>query len=155
ERALQELEAEWTTSMELADTLQRVHQVPFRIGHSFASMIVSHAREHDIAPRDFPYDVAQRLYGEAARKYEWADTELPLDELNFRATLSPTDMVRTRVGTGGPQPDEGRRMRQAAQERLGRDEQWLKERADAIAQADARLDEAFEALLAQGASGAN
>src|SRR5690606_41821468 len=98
---------------------------------------------------------AQRLYGEAARKYEWADTELPLDELNFRATLSPTDMVRTRVGTGGPQPDEVRRMLQAAQERLGQDEKWLKERAAAIAQADCRMNEAFEALLAQGSSAAN
>ncbi|MDW4809909.1 hypothetical protein NQ359_23790, partial [Escherichia coli] len=77
-RALAELEAEWTTSMELADTLQRVHQVPFRIGHSFASMIVSYAREHHIAPRDFPYAEAQRLYGEAAAKYKWADATLPL-----------------------------------------------------------------------------
>ena len=147
-RALAELEAEWTTSMELADTLQRVHQVPFRIGHSFASMIVSYAREHDIAPRDFPYAEAERLYGEAARKYEWPDTRLPVDELNFRATLSPTDMVRTRVGTGGPQPDEVNRMLAAARERLEQDSQWLLERRDAIAQADAKLDTAFDALAA-------
>lgn len=150
DRALAELEAEWTTSMELADTLQRVHRVPFRIGHSFASMIVSYAREHDIAPRDFPYVEAQRLYGEAARKYQWADTALPLDELNFRATLSPTDMVRTRVGTGGPQPEEVNRMLAAAKERLEQDEKWLQERRGAIAQADERLDAAFDALTDGG-----
>lgn len=150
-RALAELEAEWTTSMELADTLQRVHHVPFRIGHSFASMIVSHAREHDIAPRDFPYAEAQRLYGEAAKKYQWADAELPLDELNFRATLSPTDMVRTRVGTGGPQPEEVNRMLAAARERLEQDAKWLQERRATISKADERLDAAFDALV-DGAS---
>nr|MBF0685257.1 argininosuccinate lyase [Pseudomonas sp.] len=149
ERALAELEAEWTTSMELADTLQRLHKVPFRIGHSFASLIVSYAREHDIAPRDFPYVEAQRLYEEAAKKYDWADSTLPLDELNFRATLSPTDMVRTRVGTGGPQPEEVNRMLQAAKERLEQDRQWLKDRHDAISEADSRLDAAFDALLAE------
>jgi len=150
-RALEELEAEWTTSMELADTLQRLHQVPFRIGHSFASMVVSHARKNDIAPRDFPYAEAQRLYGEAARKYEWADAELPVDELNFRATLSPTDMVRTRVGTGGPQPEEVNRMLQAARQTLEQDTQWLRERREAISQADVRLDAAFD-VLADGVS---
>ncbi len=147
ERARQELDEEWTTSIELADTLQRQHNVPFRVGHGFASMMVTYAREHDVAPRDFPYAEAQRLYAEAATKYKWADTTLPLDEAALRATLSAQDMVNTRVGTGGPQPAEVRRMLTAAQDTLGRDKGWLREQNQHLAEAQKTLDQAFEKLL--------
>ncbi len=95
QRAREELEAEWTTSMELADTLEREHKVPFRIGHSFASAVVGHARQEGFVPADFPYAEAQRLFTRAADKYEWKTRTLPLDEAAFRATLSPENMVRT------------------------------------------------------------
>ena len=55
ERALEELENDWTASMELAEALQMDNKVPFRVGHSFASSIVTHARSIGLAPRDFPY----------------------------------------------------------------------------------------------------
>ena len=32
-------------SMELAETLQRTNQIPFRVGHHFASEVVEYARE--------------------------------------------------------------------------------------------------------------
>ena len=48
-RSLDELEQDWTTSMELAETLQRLHKIPFRVGHHFASEVVVHARAHGYA----------------------------------------------------------------------------------------------------------
>ena len=109
-RAAEELEAEWTTSMELAETLQREHQIPFRVGHHFASEIVIHARQHALLPKAFPYAEAVRIYADAGKKYQVANPKLPLDEKTFRSTLSHEAMVRTRVGIGGPQPAEVRRM---------------------------------------------
>lgn len=146
-RAREELDAEWTTSMELADTLQRRHNVPFRVGHGFASLVVSYAREHGLAPRDFPYAEAQRLYSEAAAKYRWSDTTLPLDEAAFQATLSAEDMVNTRVGTGGPQPTEVQRMLTQARQTLERDRTWLRERREKLAEAQRSLEEAFQQLV--------
>ncbi|MGX9080098.1 hypothetical protein ACWTQY_29990, partial [Klebsiella pneumoniae] len=99
ERAMEELDNDWTTSMELADTLEREHKVPFRIGHSFASLIVGEARKDGLLPKNFPYADAQRLYTKAAQKYKWQDQTLPLNESEFRATLSPRTMVETRKGT--------------------------------------------------------
>jgi argininosuccinate lyase len=113
-RALEELESDWITSMELAETLQRAHAVPFRVGHHFASEIVVYARSKNLRPKEFPYEQAQRIYKEAGAKYQLAQAVLPLDEATFRATLSPANMVRTRTGTGGPQPAEVRRMLAAA-----------------------------------------
>jgi len=147
QRALEELESEWTTSMELADTLERQHKVPFRIGHSFASLIVTEARDNGTTPKTFPFADAQKLYAKAADKYSWTPNTLPLDEAEFRAALSPENMVKTRKGTGGPQPQEVQRMLNEARKTLSADQGWLQERRQKITQADGDLDRAFEKLL--------
>lgn len=146
ERAMEELDADWTTSMELADTLEREHKVPFRIGHSFASMIVGEARDKGLLPKDFPYTDAQRLYAKAAQKYKWKTERLPLDEAAFRATLSPRTMVETRKGTGGPQPAEVKRMLTEAGQSLDTDQAWMQERRQHLLDADKALDDAFGKL---------
>ena len=148
-RSLEELEVEWTTSMDLAEALQREHGIPFRVGHHFASEIVSHAREHELAPKEFPYAEAQRIYAVAGKKYEITDTVLPLDETSFRKTLSPANMVATRVGVGGPQPGEVRRMLAIAEDQLKSDRQWVVERRTRLAEADAALNSAFAELVAR------
>lgn len=107
-RALDELESEWTTSMELAETLQRTHAIPFRAGHHFASDVVVYAKERNIRPKDFPYAEAVRIYREAGKKYDIKDQRLPLTEKEFRRALSPAEMVLTRTGTGGPSPRRSR-----------------------------------------------
>lgn len=146
-RALEELESEWTTSMELAETLQRDHRIPFRVGHHFASEVVRHARQHQLLPKAFPYAEAQRLYAAAVRHYGYPETRLPLDEVVFRKTLSPADMVRTRVGLGGPQPAETTRMLADSRRALGADRKWVNERRDHLASAQALLNNAFAELL--------
>jgi argininosuccinate lyase len=147
QRALEELDGDWTTSMELAETLQRQSQVPFRVGHHFASDVVSYAKERNLRPADFPYPQAVRLYAEAARQFAISPTQLPLDEAAFRACLSAENMVRTRVGVGGPQPAEVRRMLVLAGQALQTDRAWLAERNERLVQAQARLNQAFEQLL--------
>lgn len=147
-RSLEELEDDWTTSMELAETLQRLHRVPFRVGHSFASLIVTHARANNLKPKQFPYAEAVKLYGEAAAKYKLASSTLPLDEATFRATLSPENMVRTRVGIGGPQPAEVQRMIAAGRKALEADVAWVEARDTKLLEAEAKLNTAFGKHLA-------
>ena len=142
-RALEELESDWITSMELAETLQRAHGVPFRVGHHFASDIVVYARSQNLRPKEFPYAQAQRIYAEAGKKYQLAQAALPLDEATFRATLSPADMVRTRTGTGGPQPAEVRRMLAASSAALVRDQAWVQARRSRLIEAEAILNRSF------------
>lgn len=145
-RALEELESDWITSMELAETLQRTHGVPFRIGHHFASEIVVYARSQNLRPKEFPYAQAQRIYAEAGKKYQQTQAALPLDEAAFRATLSPANMVRTRTGTGGPQPAEVRRMLAAARAALVQDQAWMQQRRTRLIEAEAQLNRSFQDL---------
>ena len=147
-RSLEELNGDWTTSMELAETLQRLHQVPFRVGHHFATVVVNHAKANNWLPHQFPYAEGVKLYAESAQKYGQPLAKLPLDEATFKATLSPESMVRTRVGIGGPQPAEVLRMIGLARDTLGRDRAWLAERNNKLLEAEARLNNAFARHLA-------
>lgn len=142
-RSLEELNGDWTTSMELAETLQRLHQVPFRVGHHFATVVVNHAKANNWLPHQFPYTEGVKLYAESAQKYGQPLAKLPLDEAAFKATLSPETMVRTRVGVGGPQPVEVRRMIGLARDTMAKDRAWLDERNNKLLAAEARLNNAF------------
>ena len=145
-RALEELEGDWTASMELAEFLQKDHGIPFRVGHSFASSVVTHAKAQGLKPRDFPYAKAVELYAAAIRKAGLPDTKLPFSDEEFHHILSPEYMVKTRVGVGGPQPSEVRRMLGSARATLDADKSWMAAARKRLADADARLDDAFERL---------
>ncbi|MBK6651253.1 MAG: argininosuccinate lyase [Betaproteobacteria bacterium] len=146
-RSLEELNGDWTTSMELAETLQRLHGVPFRVGHHFASVVVTDARKNNWRPNQFSYARATELYAEAIRHEGLKDTQFPLSEPIFKATLAPDDMVRTRVGIGGPQPAEVNRMLGLARAALASDRAWLAERNARLIEAQAQLNQAFFKLL--------
>lgn len=147
DRALEELNGDWTASQELADLLMRKYKLPFRVGHHFASDIVTHAKAHDIKPLDFPYAEAQRIYKDAVKDYPAAAAELPMPEAEFRATLDPKAIVRNRATVGGPQPAELDRMLKDANAKLDAQDAWIASRRDRIAGALARLDADFGKLL--------
>ncbi len=146
-RALEELNGDWTTSSELADTLQRVNQIPFRVGHHFASEVVTYAKANNLKPGEFPYSQAVQLYNAALSKFGIAPSKFPLDEKTFKATLSAENMVLTRVGIGGPQPTEVRRMLGLASEALAADKAWLDERNAKLIDAQAKLNQSFLKLV--------
>lgn len=146
ERALEELNSDWTASQELADVLMRKYKLPFRTGHHFASEVVDHARQHDIKPLAFPYAEARRIYTASVKGVAHVPAELPMSEAEFRATLDPVAIIRNRASAGGPQPAEMERMLKASREQLRRDEEWIAARRARIASALAQLDADFEKL---------
>lgn len=145
QRALEELDSDWTASQELADELMRRYKLPFRIGHHFASELVDYAKAHDIKPSAFPYAEAKRIYADAVQGH--GNTELPMGEEEFRAALDPVAIVKHRVTSGGPQPSEMERMLKAADQELARQQAWIGERRAEIDKSLARLDGDFDRLL--------
>jgi len=149
QRALEELNSDWTASQELADVLMRQYKLPFRVGHHFASEIVDHAKAHDIKPSDFPYAEAQRIYQKTLKEMGVAGGDLPMSEAEFRTTLDPVAIVRNRATAGGPQPAEMARMIASARQTLATQESWIKERRERIDQALAGLDRDFDKVVAR------
>lgn len=149
ERALEELNSDWTASQEVADVLMRKYRLPFRAGHHFASEVVDYAKEHDIRPTDFPYDQARRIYAVTMREMGLPEGELPMSEAEFRETLDPVAIIRNRATAGGPQPAEMARMLAAAKARLEEDARWTAERRGRIDAALGTLDGDFGRVLAR------
>jgi argininosuccinate lyase len=145
ERALDEVNGDYSTTTELADTLQREADVPFRIGHHFASELVNYGRSQHLRASQIPYAEAQRIYGEIATAAKM-DTKLPLSEERFRKVLTAENMVTASKGLGGPQPAEVARMLAGAQQRLAADRGWLSSTQAKLASASEQLDRAFAAL---------
>ncbi len=146
-RAAAEVDADWSTTTELADTLQREADVPFRLGHHFASDLVTWGRAHGATPTTVPYAEAQRMYEQAAGETGQEATTLPLDEARFHAVLGARNMVDAAKGVGGPEPAELARMLAEAKTALAADQAWTAARRGTLQDADAKLDAAFAALL--------
>ncbi|MBN1471294.1 MAG: argininosuccinate lyase [Syntrophaceae bacterium] len=149
DRALEELNSDWTSSQELADVLMRKYKLPFRVGHHFASEVVGYAKKNNIKPLDFPYTEARRIYKNAIKDYNQVG-ELPMNEEEFRSTLNPVTIVNNRATVGGPQPAELDRMLNIANQKLVEQDAWIKGKRAKIKNSLAKLDADFDKLLNSG-----
>ena len=101
-RSLEELNSDWTTTMALAEALQRQFGIPFRIGHTFASQIVTYARARDLLPDNFPFEAAKEIFGNVTEQLEGKRLPFELTQEEFRTVLSPEHAVHSDVGAGSP-----------------------------------------------------
>lgn len=108
ERALAELNADWTCTQEIADRLVRSGHVDFRSGHGFASRLVTWAREKGVTPPTLEYGDVLALWKtfRADVKAASLPEDFPLGEAELREATSPEGIVRARATTGSANPDK-------------------------------------------------
>ena len=141
DRALAEVDADYSTTSELADKLQQIANVPFRIGHHFASQMVDYGRERNLKPTDIPYGEAQRLYKKDTGQ------DLPLTEVQFKDALSASHMISASKGIGGPQLSEVKRMLDNELKRLNNDVNWVNDQKTKLNDAETKLQRDFSKLV--------
>lgn len=108
DRALAELNADWTCTQEIADRLVRSGHVDFRSGHGFASRLVTWAREKGVTPPTLEYGDVLALWKtfRADVKAASLPEDFPLGEAELREATSPEGIVRARATTGSANPDK-------------------------------------------------
>ena len=146
ERALQEVDADYSTTTELADILQRDADVPFRIGHHFASDLVSYGRANKLKPAAIPFDVVQSIYAEAVKKFNFDRPRFPLTAEEYKTSLTAQNMLASSKGLGGPQRSEVLRMLAVEKDKLKQDAGWLALQQQKQARAAENLDRSFSRL---------
>src|SRR5262245_45147435 len=119
ERALAEVKADYSTTTEIADALSQKADVPFRVGHHFASRLTDHGRGKGLKLHEIPYAEAALIYEADVRQ------PFPLGEKDFREVISAEYMVFGRRGAGGPQLAEVNRMLSEGGASVARDRTWL------------------------------
>ena len=142
DRALAEINAGYSTASEIADALLRTADVPFRVGHHYASALTSYGRSKRIQLNEIPHAEAARIYKEETRH------DFPLNEAAFRETISAEHMVSGSRGVGGPQLAEATRMLGDESARVKSDLDWLESRRSLLDAADTALNKAVAALAA-------
>src|SRR4051794_14158009 len=120
----------WTTLTELADTLVRDHDLPFKKAHAIAAHFVG-GRQRD------PHRSFAALLTDAST--EVLGAPLAYSEERLRQILSPRHFVEIRTTYGGPAPQETARAAKASRAALDRDESWWTAATDALAKAEQTL----------------
>jgi argininosuccinate lyase len=122
----------WITLTELADTLTRDHEVPFRTAHAIAGRLVQ-ARERD------PNGRLSVLVAEISRELLGAPVTFTDGEL--AEILSPRHFVNVRRTHGGPAPEVAARAAADARLQLDDDRDWWNSATAALSAAARRLAE--------------
>jgi argininosuccinate lyase len=123
----------WTTLTELADTLARGHNLPFRIAHGIAARLMALRDQH-------PATSIGELLAEAS------GGTLSYSDAALTTILSPRHFVTVRQTLGGPAPAETRRAAEVSRRQLDADESWHSKAVGGLASAERLLAERSAAL---------
>ena len=122
----------WITVTELADTIAREHDVPFKASHTVASRFVAEcARRPGDSQSAVLRDVTTAVLGRA----------IDLDEQALARILSPEYFVQVRKTHGGPSPTEIARAIGVSRETLDQDGEWLAAAVGRLRAAESKLKE--------------
>jgi argininosuccinate lyase len=127
----------WTTLTELADTLVRDQDLPFKTAHAIAARLVA-------ACRRSPDQPLSALLAEATNGV--LETSLPYTDRDLEKILSPRHFVNVRKTYGGPASQETSRAVEASAIHLNADQTWWTGRMTALTDAEQRLAARAQAL---------
>lgn len=107
---------QFITVTELADTIVRRENLPFRIAHKIVGTCVKTAYQDGT---EITYELLQNACNEILGH------DISMTEAELKETLSPENFVNVRIIYGGTAPSETRRASSVEREREVTDEQWF------------------------------
>ena len=141
EQSRAEVDADYSTVTEVADMLLQKANVPFRVGHHFASAIVDFGRSRKIRLQEIRYEEAAKLYQENHQD------AFPLNEEDWKKCADASQMIFNRKGHGGPQLSEMKRMQISETSSVEEALLWNQDCRARLAQATVDRISAVKALI--------
>ena len=146
DRALEELNSDWTCTQNIADVLVKKAGVPFRQGHHFASVMVTWARTNTKMPSNVTYEELCEQRRVFAQKETDLVPEMPLDEDTLMAAMNPAAIVEERETIGGPQEADMQRQKSLWGEKLPVWQKTIADRSEHIANSVKMLQKDLDAI---------
>lgn len=137
ERMAQRAAEGWITVTELADTLARDHDVPFKVGHAIASQLIARA---SAGGAERPADLVRVISAEVLGR------PIEIDDATLATILSPRHFIEARKTPGGPAPLETSRAMEESKRALEADRAWLSGVSAKLTGAEETLKAAVKAL---------
>lgn len=144
-RALEELNADWTCTQEIADTLMRDAGIDFRTGHGFASHYVTYARANGKTPVNSTYEDFCRAWALYAEE-KGLDKTFPLTPEELAHATDPHLILQNRKTIGSSSTLMIDAQIRAEEERLNRDREWIRIYGEEKEQAAEALEAALNAI---------
>lgn len=132
------------TVTELADTLVRRENLPFRISHQIVGICVKAALQDG---GEITHEILQKAAGEVLGH------ELKMTAAELKETLSPENFVRIRTIYGGTAPEETRRALTIEREHETMDEEWILDKSDFLDTASRNLQKIVDKKLQSPTAG--
>ena len=125
--------------------------IPFRVGHHFASDVVTYARANNITPADFSYEDAKTIYAKSVADVAKEDPSIPkafpMIAEEWKNAKDPVAIVHNRAVKGGPQPSELNKMIEMAKKDLANNEAWVASTENQLSQSEKKLNNDFDQML--------
>ncbi|MAU12990.1 MAG: argininosuccinate lyase [Anaerolineaceae bacterium] len=133
--------AGFTTVTELADTLVREANLPFRQAHSIVSGMVTYALENKIDPADLNVDILKQVAQDKIGQ------SVELSEAVLQQAIDPVAFVAKRVVYGGVAPSATAEVLDEIEAQLQRDEAQMSSMLDKLSQSDAQLKTKVDEII--------
>lgn len=138
--------AGFTTVTELADTLVREANLPFRTAHQIVSGLVQRVLEFNLAPAEIPAALAEISAAVLGHPLKLAPGVI-------EGALDPIAFVQVRTTLGGAAPAATNKVLQTQAEQLATAETWLHNEQQRLLAASARLSREVANLLSTDVPG--
>ncbi|MGB3338479.1 MAG: lyase family protein [Devosia sp.] len=146
DRALDQVLDDYATATELANTLQRVGNIPFRDAHHIVTGVVNFGRANGLRASAITFEQFEEVFAEVAAEFDLPQESAGITAEDLARALSPQNMVAASQGLGGPQPASVQAMMEENAASIEQDRAWLVETRARLDAASAALDEAFTEL---------
>jgi len=141
ERVLENLRFNWCCATGLAGALVREHGISWRTAYLIVAIICRKAEDKNIPSSALNSQMIEEASMEHLGK------KLSLSEATLKKIQDPMERIKARTLTGGPAPDNVRKMIKELKEGLTVDKEFVKTAREKLAEADKKLDKALDKLL--------